>query len=69
MTCCVNNINFLMQKVTLHFIFDASYDMMVNCNLIRQINKRHLVRSKIFSSMQEITHYFLRQNRFRLMLI
>ena len=37
-----------MQKVTLHFIFDASYDMMVNCNLIRQINKRHLVRSKFF---------------------
>ena len=51
---------FLMQKVTLHFIFDASYDMMVNCNLIRQINKRHLVlffqarNHTLFSSTKQV---------------
>ena len=37
--------------------------------LLRQIDKHHLVSRKFFSSMQEITLYFLRQSRLHFMLI
>ena len=39
------------------------YGMKVKCNLMRQIYKRHLALRIFFSVMQEITLYFLRQNK------
>ena len=39
------------------------YGMKVKCNLMRQIYKRHLALRIFFSFMQEITLYFLRQNK------
>ena len=39
------------------------YGMKVKCNLMRQIYKRHLALRIFFSLMQEITLYFLRQNK------
>ena len=49
----IQNAVFLMQEVTLDFLFDAIviyvlHDLKVKRNLMSQINKRHLVRRKFF---------------------
>ena len=59
-----------MNEVTLYptLVISLLYDIKVKHNLLRQINELHLVQSKIFSLIQEITLSFLRQDRFHFML-
>lgn len=60
-----------MHEVTLYLVtlvISLLYDMKVKHYLLRQINKLHLVQSKFFSLMQEITLYFLQQDRLHFML-
>jgi len=60
-----------MHEVTLYLVtlvISLLYDIKVKHHLLHQINKLHLVQSKIFSLMQEITLYFLQQDRLHFML-
>ena len=58
----------LLRRKIFFFLFSSTptgvlYGMKVKCNLMRQIYKRHLALRIFFSFMQEITLYFLRQNK------
>lgn len=81
MICCVRNkreqlgrknISFSMLELELTLswtlVIGVQYDMKVKHNLLRQLDKHRAV-SRNFSSMQEITLYFLGQSRLRFMLI